>query len=223
MIPVLGVPVLNSPEYLYDMLDSIDYPIRKIVVIDNGDVVNRDLGDIRVIKPGHNLGVAASWNMIIKTNPKAPWWFIVNFDLEFQDGDLGKIDEYMAAHDGLALMNGFSAFAVSKSAIAAAGWFDENFVPAYYEDNDWNYRAKLVGVPAVELENNIRHYGSVTIGSNPLYRSANHQSFTRNGSYYLRKWGGMPGQELYQTPFNGGGDPASWTLDVCRLVDQSWL
>jgi len=192
-------------------------------VVDDGKIDDLALRDVRVVSPGHNLGVAASWNFIIKSNPKAPWWLIVNFDLEFNDGDLAAVDAHMTANEGLALLNGFSAFAVSKSAVAATGWFDENFVPAYYEDNDWAYRSRLAGVPAAEIPNRLRHHGSVTIGSNPLYREANHQSFTRNGSYYQRKWGGLPGRELYQTPFNGGGDIAAWTLDVCRLVDQSWL
>ena len=46
----------------------------------------------RVIQPGHNLGVAASWNLGIKATPLADWWLICNSDIKFGPGDLAKWD-----------------------------------------------------------------------------------------------------------------------------------
>src|SRR6478609_1560237 len=96
-IPVLIVPILNQPELLYRMLKSIDHPVDRVVVIDNGDVVldlseDEPWGQLRIVRPGHNLGVAASWNLGLRVTPQAPWWLIVNHDLEFGPGDLARLE-----------------------------------------------------------------------------------------------------------------------------------
>jgi hypothetical protein len=41
MIPAMIVPVLSHPGHLYDMLRSMDRPVGRLIVIDNGDVLNR--------------------------------------------------------------------------------------------------------------------------------------------------------------------------------------
>jgi hypothetical protein len=33
------VPILVGPDILHRMLDTIDYPIRKLIIIDNGDAL----------------------------------------------------------------------------------------------------------------------------------------------------------------------------------------
>jgi hypothetical protein len=64
---------------------SIDYPVGRYLVIDNGG--GYDESERRpervVCRPGGNLGVAASWNLAIKANPFAPWWMFVNADIVF--------------------------------------------------------------------------------------------------------------------------------------------
>ena len=44
MIPVVIVPILTGPQLLYRMLDSIDCPIARLVIIDNGDALNTSTG-----------------------------------------------------------------------------------------------------------------------------------------------------------------------------------
>jgi len=136
-IEVLGVPVLNRPDLLYRMLDSIDTEVGQIVIIDNGGVASQSTVNQseRVIRPGQNLGVAASWNLIMQATPLAKWWAIVNFDLIFAPGDLDRLAQHMDTTTGpegmVATLGTFSAFGVSREAINRAGWFDENFHPAY--------------------------------------------------------------------------------------------
>ena len=76
MIPVLIVPVLNRPELLHAMLDSIDHPVDKVVVIDNGDVVKslpylEHVERAHLVKSPTNLGVPVSWNLGIRMLPFA--------------------------------------------------------------------------------------------------------------------------------------------------------
>ena len=42
-------------------------------------------------------------------------------------------------------------FAINVWAISKVGWFDENFYPAYKEDQDYAYRCRLAGVQRKDL------------------------------------------------------------------------
>lgn len=224
MIPVLGVPVLNRPDLLYRMLSSTKgVDIGRIVVVDNGDVVPEIANaNVQVIRPGHNLGVSASWNLVIKTTPTASWWMFSNSDVEFADGDLERLCQHMETHGGVALLGTFSVFGMTSKALESIGFFDENFAPAYFEDNDYDYRCQLAGVPIIGLPAGLRHEISSTLRSSETYTRQNHRTFPKNREYYLAKWGGMPTNEEFRTPFNSGQDIRSWTLDIRRLADQAW-
>lgn len=94
--------------------------------------------------------------------------------------------------------------AVNPIAFEKVGYFDENFFPAYYEDTDYRYRAKLAGLETLTVEDtDIRHIGSASIKLTS--QVAHSEFFRRNQSYYLRKWGSERGYEVFKTPF---GDKA---------------
>ena len=225
MIPVLGVPILTGPELLWEMLDSVDVPVGRVIVIDNGCVVpeleafNRD---IELVRPGCNLGVAASWNRIMHMAPAAPWWMMVGYDLTFAPGDLDRLTTHMETIGGVGMLGTFSAFALDRATLAAVGTFDENFHPAYYEDNDYDYRCRLKGVPINALPFGGKHKISSTIYSKPSYFAENQRTFVSNHYYFLSKWGGEPYQERFATPFDNGSDPASWSLIEGRVAEQTW-
>lgn len=225
MIPVLGVPVLNRPELLDGLVSSIDHEVRQLYVIDNGDVVPDPwapdgFNRIRVLRPGVNLGVAASWNFIIKANPKADWWLIANSDLRFGPGDLANVASQV--EDGsIYRMVGFAAFVITPGAVAKIGWFDENFINGYCEDIDYQRRAILAGVPLIDVPSSITHVGSATIYGDEFYMQQNGTSYPANLAYYQAKWGGrMHVGETFASPFNGRGEVG---LELGRLRDLSWI
>lgn len=231
MIPTLIVPVLNRPDLLLRMLRSIDHPVERVVVIDNGDVCDpfiswhEQLGlRVHVVKPGYNLGVGASWNLGIKCRPLSAWWAIANSDLEFGPGDLARLDAAVEPRANAVYYSlGMAAFAVTPSAIAAVGLWDENFVPAYDEDLDWQRRARLVGTLEVETGFTGTHEGSATIHSDLRLRMLNGRSHPANDAYYAAKWGGpKQGGETYSTPFDKGGHVGDWRLDTNRLREFTW-
>jgi GT2 family glycosyltransferase len=222
----MGVPILNRPELLDALIDSIDAPIERKIVVDNGKLFDLSAGSgvVEVIQPGHNLGVGASWNLVMKATPLAPWWLFVNNDIEFGTGDLAKlqttVDPYFAA---IYHMLGFAAFAITAPALTAVGYFDENFHPAYDEDLDMSRRCELAGVPRIDVGFTGTHVGSATIYADPLLRFLNGKSHTANDAYYARKWGGpKQGGEVFTTPFNQGGHVGDWRLDPERLRNQAW-
>ena len=194
-IPAIIVPTFNQPDRLKALIDSIDHPVSKVVVVDNGDRIDPMIGgrnlypfQVRVIQPGHNLGVAASWNLGIKATIHAPWWLVSNDDIIFGPGDLARWDERVEARACLMyLMLGMAVFAATPPLIQRVGWFDEAFVNAYDEDLDYQRRVDLAGVPRVECGFTGTHAGSATIGADPAYRWWNGRSHASNDIYYAKK------------------------------------
>lgn len=218
VIPVIGVPVLNRGDLAEQMLDSVDVDVKETLVILNGnpDETRCYLAgrNVTYLDPGFNLGVAASWNFVIRARPAADWWLIVNADITFGTGDLERLVDAMGKPGPtVACLYEFGAFGINQAAVDKVGWFDENFHPIYFEDNDYRRRCHLAGVPILNLISRTRHENSATIASG--YAKHNERTFPRNGDYYAAKWGGPPGQETRTTP------PVV-TLDRRRLVDNAW-
>ena len=83
------------------------------------------------------------------------------------------------------------------------GGFDELFNPAYFEDNDCRYRLHLMGRPVRRIYLNGWHHdnSSTLLSSGTSYKRMHWCLYRRNRNYYLRKWGGLPGNEAYLSPF----------------------
>jgi GT2 family glycosyltransferase len=86
--------------------------------------------------------------------------------------------------------------------LSACGTFDENFRPAYFEDNDMRYRIKLSGLKSyIHTEAVAHHYGSQTQYADRNNPVCPPHMFEENRRYYIEKWGGQPGQEVCTTPY----------------------
>lgn len=99
------------------------------------------------------------------------------------------------------------------------GFFDANYRPAYFEDNDYYGRVVLGGgnchvVHAAQFF----HHGSMTVRQDP--EMAHHVShwFEKNREYFRRKWGiAQPEnsaegvlRHYFRHPFNDATRPLSW-------------
>jgi len=216
MIPNLIVPVLNRYDLLRRMLASLDYPIRDLLIIDNGgkfeDLFARDelpVKNLRVLNLPSNLGVAASWNLGIKLFPHDNRWTFASNDVVFEPGALSMLST--ASSDSLTLSDRvpyWQTFAVGEGLVDRVGLFDERFMPAYFEDNDFERRVKLAGFPVTKLSLNVRHDNSSTLKADPKLQEANNRTFVRNKKLYARKK--MVGDSGW-----------SWTLRDARAGD--WL
>lgn len=96
----------------------------------------------------------------------------------------------------------FSCYLIARDFFEKVGFFDENFIPAWYEDNDSHYRSILLGYR--EVCTNLApmiHYGGVATSMMENPNSAD------SHAYYIKKWGSVnrTGEEAYRTPY---GDPA---------------
>jgi GT2 family glycosyltransferase len=195
LLPNLIVPVLNRYDLLDRMVSSIDYPVGHLLIIDNG--ASDVLEDMTVDVPAcvehttylpmpANLGVAASWNLGMKSFPYADRWFFASNDVQFQPGALQGLSE--ARSDEITLSGAFpywQAFSLGYEAVKRVGLFDEcGFFPAYFEDTDYLRRANHLGVPVRKIDIPLSHENSSTINSDPRLRQENSRTFSSNNAYH---------------------------------------
>lgn len=166
VVPLVGVPVLNRPDLLEDLITSLDLPVETLAIVDNsGGRNDRDalelrqlletlerepppgIGQVRVARAFGNGGVAAAWNQILLGFPQAAVALIVNNDVVLAPGVLAaamkRIDPERPQI--LSLMPNpaaFSAFLITALAWDRVGLFDEGFYPAYCEDLDYQQRTQ---------------------------------------------------------------------------------
>jgi len=175
---------------------------------------------VNVYDYGVNRGVARSWNegIINAYQNGADYVVIANDDISVPDGDLDALvagAEAAPALTGIVqpwgyhqrsevfsdMGLGFSI--VTRTAYEVVGMFDENFMPMYYEDNDYYRRCALSGIGIQVIEGTeIIHKGSESLFTVPGLREQNNRTFEANRRYYIRKWGGEPGREVYNRPFD---------------------
>ena len=77
--------------------------------------------------------------------------------------------------------------------------FDDKFVNAYFEDNDYEYRMKLLGLSVHKSEffNPDEYTQSQSIRKDPSLNV----NFESNKMRYIEKWGGFPQEEKFSKPF----------------------
>jgi len=105
---------------------------------------------------------------------------------------------------------GWACFLQREECWRAVGEYDELLWPAYFEDNDYHYRMRLAGLDyVVPAGGAVTHVGSATLHALPeVHRRTVDHHFRLNQAYYVRKWGGLPGEERFTRPFDGA-DPGA--------------
>lgn len=213
-IPLLGIPIVNRFDLLLKLIDSLDYPIDTLAIVDNScDVSDQPkfrieleklqnssyplINRIEIAKPFRNLGVAASWNLILTSFPGACWALIANNDIQFAPGILGAAASRIepSRPQFLSLFpepQSFSAFLITAKTWDQIGLFDVNFYPAYCEDLD--YRDRLRSDPSIEIHEigelqnamaSLNRHHSATIESDPQLAERNRSSFQLNRLWYF--------------------------------------
>jgi GT2 family glycosyltransferase len=188
------VPVLTRYDLLDRMISSINYAVKDLIIIDNGakntdwsPTWNQWVAKIWHLKFPSNLGVPVSWNLGIKSLPHCDYWLICNFDIEWGGDSLQLFAEHSNANK-LLLSNGspeWCAFSIGSKVVEKVGLFDESFVPAYFEDTDYENRAKFHNI---EIEHSFipgAHDNSSTLKAG--FHKENYISYAQNERYYSSK------------------------------------
>jgi len=143
VIPVLGFATLSRFDLAQRLLESIDYPVQKLVIVDNSGrkswipEPNDYVSELWTIRLPHGLGANGAWNLIIKTTPFAPYWVIPNDDSWFERGALETIANNVDPEkfNFVDVNPKWSCVVPGEGAILKAGLWDEVFHPIYYDDD----------------------------------------------------------------------------------------
>jgi GT2 family glycosyltransferase len=217
MLENMIVPVLNRYDLLDRMVSSIDFPVKHLLIIDNGaSNVMEDMGiDVPAcvehttyLPMPANLGVSASWNLGIKSFPYADRWFFASNDVQFHPGALERLCE--ARRDEITvsdMLPHWQAFCLGYEAVRRVGLFDEGFFPAFCEDNDMTRRAEHAGVTIRRVDVPMVHDNSSTINSDRKLLENNARTFPTNVAYFhdkvAREDYGPGSWDVYRRRMNG--------------------
>lgn len=214
MIPVMIVPTLNRGDLLQSMLDSIDYPVQHLLIIDNGMqggewFVPNPVRNVHLIDMPSNLGVAGAWNLGIKLFPHADRWLFASDDVVFEPGGLERLFEDSSA--GHVVLSSawphWESFIVGENVVRRIGLFDEGIYPANFEDDDYLRRCAYYGIDVQYSDFAHSHVQQGTVFS-PEFADKNKVTYPLNESYFGRK--------IAESDFTEGG----WKLD--RRRTNSW-
>jgi GT2 family glycosyltransferase len=177
----------------------------EIIILDNGKQgIASAVPSIKVFESNYNKGVAGSWNWLInKAIAEGHTHFLVLNDDIILKRYVSEIQQIIDRYDEMTFHRprpfyNWSAFILNKTIWDKVGQFDESFVKCFFEDNDYEYRMKLAGVN-INYEDGLNaqvYRNSQTIERHPLLGG-----YIENREYYIRKWGGVPNEEVYKTPF----------------------
>jgi GT2 family glycosyltransferase len=175
------------------LLDSIDYPVDKLVIVDNSGKreftpkVNEFVNETWLLQVPHGLGANGAWNLIIKSTPFAPYWVIPNDDSWFEAGALETIAKEVDtdAFNFLDINPSWSCVIPSEGSVRRAGLWDEAFHPIYFDDDDYEWRMKEAGVRFNTINAKVYHDNSSTLKSG--FNERNRVTFKRNQSLLTNK------------------------------------
>jgi GT2 family glycosyltransferase len=206
MIPVLGFATLKRFDLADRLLASIDYPVEHLVIVDNSGLDSWQpkqpaaVKKMWVIRIPYGLGLVGAWNLIVKATPYAPYWVLINDDAHFELGAMQIIAEH-ANPEGVGhpvIEPKWTCMVLGEQAVQTIGLYDERFYPLYFDDNDYERRLNIAGVPQYSIPAVIHHDNSSSL--DPV---KNTLTFRRNQAWFLEK------QQTQDLTW-------SWTLDSRR-------
>jgi GT2 family glycosyltransferase len=204
---ILAIPTINRADLLNEALEQYyeDFKDTHIAICDNGNqnIITRE-EKFMIYRPEANLGVAGSWNMLMDYADKlgATHVLMLNDDIVLgkTEHEINLLIKTNPNADFINSMQYWSSYILTVDMWKKAGKFDEEFFPAYFEDNSFDYKMTLNNANKVWtsfLNPNVFR-NSMTIAKDPTLNNG----FGNNKSLYIEMWGGLPTEEKYVTKFN---------------------
>jgi hypothetical protein len=219
----LGIPYVNRSDLLRKAVDSVPELWPGAFILDNS--VN---GDVKACEPdwpvpvhhypGISLTFSQSLNYIFHEARRrgSKVCLMMHNDAEVQPGtveallNLASTASSEGRRWGVIFTHYDTLAAFNMNAVCETGSWD-TALPQYYADNDYYRRLKLAGWEWIVTKLAVKHHNehSSTIKSDPWRNLVNTVTFPLYGQYYAAKWGGLPGEERFNKPFNVETSPAT--------------
>lgn len=217
----LCIPTLNRFDLLLPalLLYCMDFPGTSIYIYDNGDgssdikgvlkklsTLYPPLCFVKTIGGSGNIGVAGAWNALCTEafNDGHHYVLMLNDDIYLGVNELrlnAFIETYAKGQMFICEREyDWSVFLLPKH-LFELEQFDTAFYPAYYEDNDFARRIILrnLKITRINFLNPVIFNRSMTLMKQPGLLDGYKEKCR---DYYILKWGGIPGEEIFTTPFN---------------------
>ena len=141
--------------------------------------LNPMVRDFIIVTLPYNPGSSKGFNFGLKAmsattgdSNRSEWVLVVNNDIAFYPGVLKKIakstaralhhnDTFGVGFTSLCCGSEWSAVVFTERLVSKIGYFDENFYPAYYEDDDYGIRIHLSNYKAMMFENTPLLHGEI--------------------------------------------------------------
>jgi hypothetical protein len=211
VIPVIGFATVSRFDMAQRLIDSIDYPVENLVIVDNSGTrqtfshSGEFVKNTWILNMPHGLGANGAWNLIIKSTPFAPYRVIPNDDSWFGPGALEKIANQVdtEAFNFVDVVPQWSCVIPTEGSVRKAGLWDEAFHPIYFDDDDYEWRMRKLEVPFNYIDAKVHHNNSSSI-----MHDKNDKTFGRNKKLFTNK---VAANDL---------GTRGWSLDVRR--DNAW-
>ena len=215
-IPCICVLTLIRLDLLKRLIDSIDYPVNKVIILFQGKISKNRISNLSnkfvekfiFISSNMNIGVSRGWNYFMINFP-SPYWLISGDDCYFEPNTLKNIASFMSIPSSLenvfcglkiknrneSLTAGYNTFVITNLLLQNVGLFDENIYPAYFEDDDLRKLIQLTKQQTTTIDNayinsgDSKHFYSCTLNSvHSNYRKKMDECYVLNEKYYIEKW-----------------------------------
>jgi GT2 family glycosyltransferase len=200
--------VALSEAWNFGIIQALEDPECEYILIPNNDVLFHEVTVAKLIEGINTLGYA-----MVTAENVAPRYSVDQF---FQIKNPGDIEfDSRPIQDWREEGPDFSCFMIKRDFVKKFGFFDENFFPAYCEDQDMHARIVLSGAHAKRLTTApYYHFGSGTLANNSSIHALVSQGHNTNKVYYRKKWGNEHPEVLdrrgFQVPFNQAGPIYFW-------------
>lgn len=206
------VPVLRGYDKLERMLNSIDYEIEHIIIIDNGNKLTNlkcnFAKELSIIRMPYNTGISIPYNIGIKLTPMAKYWLLTQNDIIWISGGLRKIHERSGPDNLCIAINTNRPFAcrtIGENVIQKVGLLDESFFPAPGDDFNYHKRCHYHDINEVDISDTHEQEISATI-----------KEMIVNNEISTDVWNDNFNRSLFGPPIDSG-----WLLSRRRMQEPS--
>lgn len=206
----LAIPTLVCFDRLADCIASAQagtLPPDRVLIIDNSAGQCPPIPGAEIVMGRQPQSVAKAWNDAASMVGSQGHLILANDDILFANDTIARIVAVAESNTRAGIVSPiegarFACFLLRYQAYLDVGPFDEQFIGAYFEDNDYAWRLTLKQWDLALAPSDVRHAGSATIARmTQAQLTEKHRAYACNERLFARKWGGPPHHERYSVPF----------------------
>lgn len=213
---LVGIGYVNRDDLLNKAVASIQPFWSKTIIIDNSnhkELRQRELfaSDVRTYEPPVPLTLSQTMNLMYRFGAEQGC-DVIMFMHNDAEAEVETAEKFLLAIEklqdegrkwGVAFTNYHTLVAFNMDAVKVTGPWDI-ILPHYFSDCDYYRRLHLAGYEHIYTNLPVIHHnnGSSTIKSDVQLEQIHSKTFPLYSLYYRKKWGGLPGRERFNIPFD---------------------